>query len=67
MIAPLDVPLELVGPEVDGPQIAGGVALGLVVEVRRVGIAALAAGGDGAGADFWPNSTTATKLLPLVP
>src|SRR5690606_1920508 len=46
----LDVALELVRPEVDLAQVAGAVALGLVVEMGRIGVAAGAAGGDRAGA-----------------
>jgi hypothetical protein len=38
---------ELRGIEVDLAQVAAGVARGRVVEVRRVEMAALAAGGDG--------------------
>ena len=45
------VALELVAVEVDFAQGAGGVARGLVVEVRRFGVAAFTAGGDGPGAD----------------
>jgi hypothetical protein len=45
------VPAQLVRVEIDLAQIAGRVALGLVVEVRRARVAALAAGADGAGAD----------------
>ena len=42
--------------------------VGLIVEVRRRRIAALPAGRHGLGrARVSPNSTTATKLLPLVP
>ena len=50
MILALGVPFELRAVEVDLAQVAGRVALGLVVEVRRRGIAALAAGRDGPGA-----------------
>src|SRR5690606_15378184 len=46
----LDVAVELLRPEVDLAQVAGAVALGLVVEVGRAGVAAGAAGGDRAGA-----------------
>src|ERR1700751_1826348 len=50
---PLDVVLEVGTVEVDVAQITGAVAFGLVVEVRRCGVAALAAGGDGLGAHFF--------------
>ena len=60
--------LQLIGIEVHSRRFAGGVALRLIVEVRRLRIAALAAGRDRlAPARVSPNSTTATKLLPLVP
>ena len=51
MVFPLDVALQLGGIEIHFAQIAGAVALGLIVEVRRAGIAALAAGRHGPGAD----------------
>src|SRR3546814_796287 len=51
-VGAFDVALQLLWPEVHRAQVAGAVALGLVVEVRRGGIAALAACGDGAGADL---------------
>src|SRR6267378_6623900 len=38
---------ELRAVEVDLPQVSGGVPAGLVAEVRRAGIPALASGGDG--------------------
>ena len=50
IVGPLGVPLELLRVEVDLAQVAGGVALGLIVEVLRGDVAAQAAGGDGAGA-----------------
>src|SRR5579883_2685766 len=50
MVFALGVPLQLLAVEVDLAQVAGGVALGLVVEVLRLGMAAFAAAGDGAGA-----------------
>src|SRR6476660_6272266 len=49
MVLPLAVPLELGTIEVHVPQIAGAVAPGLIVEMRRFGIAALAACRDGLG------------------
>src|SRR6185312_2994534 len=50
VVLALGVPLQLLRPEVHRAQVAGGVALGLVVEVLRVGMTAFAAGGDRAGA-----------------
>src|SRR5262245_56090640 len=50
VVRPLGVRPELRGIEVDFAQVAGRVALGLVVEVLRRGVAALAAGRDRAGA-----------------
>src|SRR4051794_1402912 len=50
MVRPLGVPLQLLAVEVHLAQVAGGVALRLVVEVLRRRIAALAAGRDRARA-----------------
>src|ERR1700729_411068 len=46
VIDALDMPLELLGPEIDGAQVAGRVAFGLVVEMWRIRMAALATGSD---------------------
>src|SRR5207342_67900 len=54
VVRPFDMRLQFVGPEVDGAQVARRVALGFVVEVRRLRIAALAADGDRARADLLP-------------
>ena len=43
MVFPFGVPLELGRVEVDFPQVAGAVPLGLIVEVLRFRVAALAA------------------------
>src|SRR6185437_5255729 len=51
MVGLFGVPLQLRRIEVDRAQVAGGVALGLILEVRRVGIAALAASGHRARGD----------------
>src|SRR5260221_11715246 len=51
VVFPLRVTLQLVAEEIDLAQIAGGVAARLVIEVRRGGVAALAARRAGAGAD----------------
>ena len=68
VVLALGVSLQLGAIEVHVAQVARRVALGLIVEVRRFRIAALAAGRDRpARARVGPNSTTATKLLPLVP
>src|ERR1019366_6626725 len=50
MVFPLRVSLELLTVEVDLAQLAGAVALGLIVEVRGSRMAALAAGRHGPGA-----------------
>ena len=50
MIPPLDVAFELISIVVDLAQVARRITSGFVVEVRRRGTAALAAGGDGSGA-----------------
>src|SRR5690348_14556675 len=52
VIDPFGMSLELLGPVVDRAQVAGGVAFGFVVEVRRVRVTAFAAGGDRAGVHF---------------
>src|SRR5213082_2493450 len=50
MVLPLGVPLELRAVEVDLPQVAGAVPPGLIVEMRRFRMAALAPGCDCLGA-----------------
>src|SRR5438093_2611122 len=67
MVLALDVTLQLRAIEVHISQIASAVPRGLIVEVRRRRIAALAAGRARPGRTRSPNSTTATKLFPLVP
>ena len=60
--------LQLVRVEVHVAQFAGRVALGLVVEVRSTPDLPLSPPAVMARArTLSPNSTTATKLLPLVP
>jgi hypothetical protein len=60
--------LHVLAVEARRPQVPGGVARRLVVEVRRGRVAVVEpAGGDGRARTRSPNSTTATKLLPLVP
>src|SRR5690349_2963184 len=51
MVGALGVPLQLLRVEIHLAQVAGGVALRLIVEVLRLRIAALAAGRHGARAD----------------
>src|SRR5206468_1410070 len=53
MVLPVDVVLEVGTVEVDVAQIAGTVPFGLIVEVRRRRIAALATGGDSLCAYFF--------------
>ena len=52
MVGALGMALQLFGIEVGGAQVSGGVAFGFVVEMGRLGMAAFATGGDGAGADL---------------
>src|SRR5665213_1588576 len=71
MVGSLGVAFELIGVEVDFAKIAGGVAGGFVVEVGRVGMAAFAAGGDGAGVDAGAelddgNEAVAAGAIPLL-
>src|SRR4051812_1265479 len=47
MIGPLDVSLLFLGPEVHGPQVACGVTLSLIVEMRRIRVTPFAACRDG--------------------
>ena len=58
---------ELVGIEVDLAQVAGGVGARLVVEVRVAGWPLSPPAVTAMARTRGPNSTTATKLLPLVP
>ena len=69
MIRAFGVRLELAGISYSVAQVARCVALGLIVEVLRRRVAALAAGASRRARAHRPspNSTTATKLLPLVP
>src|SRR5882757_8075048 len=46
------MPLEVVRVEPDRAQLAAGIKIGLVVEVRRGGVAAFAAGGDCPGVEL---------------
>src|SRR3954467_10603319 len=50
VVLTLRVPLQLIAVEIDLAQIARGIALRLVVEMLRRGIAVLTSGGDCAGA-----------------
>jgi len=63
MVRALGVAFELETIEVHLAQIAGAVALRLVAEVRRRGVPALAAGGDGSRL----HNVADTKLFPVVP
>ena len=68
VVSPFRVALELAGIEVHLAQVTARIPLGLVVEVSRARIAALASGAHRARPDpVLPNSTTATKVLPLEP
>jgi len=67
MVLALDVALELRAVEVHLAQVARAVTLGLIVEVRGGQMADLTTSRHGPGAHVSPNSTTATKLFPLVP
>jgi hypothetical protein len=58
---------EVVRPEMHRAQVSGGVAADLIGEMGRGRDVAFPADADGAGGDAGPNSTAATKLLPLVP
>src|SRR5215469_16626695 len=70
MVLPLDMAFELRLVVVHGPQRAHGVVGRLVVEMRRCGIAALAAGGDRPGTHFGTefhdrNEAVADIAIPL--
>ena len=52
MVCLFSMPLQLLGVKVHLAQVAGGVTLGLIVEVLRLDVAAFAAGGDRAGVDL---------------
>ena len=70
MVFPFGVVLELIAVEVHLAQVAGGVALGLVVEMLRLGVAAFAASGDcqgmNLGAEFhYRNEAIPTDRHPL--
>jgi len=67
VVLALGVPDELRAVEVHIAQAAGGVTLRFVVEMRRTRITALAPAVMAWARTLSPNSTTATKLLPLVP
>src|SRR5258707_3406506 len=71
VVPPFDMSLELVAIEVDVAQVAGGIALRLVVEVRRRWIPALTAGGDGSCAHTLPefddgHEAVAACAIPLL-
>ena len=65
--AALCAPVQLVRIEIDLAQIAGRVALRLVVEMGRGGSPLSPPAVTARARTRLPNSTTATKLLPLVP
>src|ERR1035441_7291434 len=70
MVFPLRVPLELLAVEVDLAQFTCAVALGLIVEVRGSGMAALAAGRHGSSAHAFAeldhgDETVAAGAIPL--
>ena len=67
MIFPLGVAFQLFRVEINFAQVARPVSLHLIFEVPRRRMSAFAAGSHGSGMHSSPNSTTATKLLPLVP
>jgi hypothetical protein len=67
MIGTPNMPRQLVRVEMDRAQLAGRVALGLIVEVRRLRIAAFPPTVTAHAFTLGPNSTTATELLPLDP
>ena len=58
---------EILAVEIDRPQIARRIASGLVVEMGRGRVAASPPAVTAQARRRGPNSTTATKLLPLVP
>src|ERR1700692_3509933 len=71
MVLLLDVVLEVRGVEVHVAEIAGAVPFGLIVEVRRRRVAALATGGDGLCAHFFSeldygDEAVATGAVPLL-
>ena len=66
-VGPLDMARQFVRVEIDPPEIAAGVAPGLVVEVLDLGVAARPPALTARALTWLPNSTTATKLLPLEP
>src|SRR5437764_15138175 len=67
MLLALGVPLELRPVEVYFAQIARAIPLGLIVEVSRPRMTALPPAVTALARTVFPNSTTATKLFPLVP
>ncbi len=67
MVLPLHVAREIRAIEIDLAQIAGAVPFRLIVEVRGRRIAASPPAVTALACTFSPNSTTATKLFPLVP
>ena len=52
MVGPLGVAFQVFRVEVDGAEVSGGVAGGFVIKMGRIGMAAFASGGDGAGANL---------------
>jgi hypothetical protein len=67
VIGSFDVTLKILRIEIDLTQRAISVARNLVAKVNRFRMAALAAAQTALAVTLSPNSTIATKLLPLVP
>src|SRR3954471_4342454 len=67
MVLPLDMVLDVRAVEVDVPQIPRTVPFRLIVEVRRRGVAALAACGDGLRAHFFSKLDHGNEAVPARP
>src|SRR5205814_10369035 len=67
MVLPLDMVLDVRAVEVDIPQIPRTVPFRLIVEVRRRGVAALAACGDGLRAHFFSKLDHGNEAVPARP
>src|SRR5690606_32663475 len=63
-VRPLRGGLHVLAVEVDGAQVAGRVAFGLVVEVRRAGHVVQPAGGDGEGPDAFAELDDGDETVP---